>query len=136
MGVAREGPTMAFSCDDCDRDDFRTERGLTAHRTAKHPPQRHGPVAEATNRAIKAARHLEDADCGPVEVLRTLARTIDGIPERPADAPMDNVTIPTYLKFASALGLTPVSRKDLVKPEAGSGSKLAQLRSIQGGRGA
>jgi len=124
---------MAFSCGECGRDDFRTERGLASHCRAKHPPQREGPVFAATELAVSAASHLTDSDAGTVAVLMDLARTIDGMDDRDAEAPLDNVTIPTYLKFSDALGLTPLSRLKLEKPEV-KGGKLAELRSIRGGR--
>jgi hypothetical protein len=124
---------MAFSCEDCGRDDFKSERGLASHRRAKHPPQREGPVFAATELAVKASSHLTDADRGTVAVLMDLARTIDGMDDRDAEAPLDNVTIPTYLKYSDALGLTPLSRLKLEKPEV-RGGKLAELRSIRGGR--
>ncbi|MFW6157064.1 MAG: terminase small subunit [Armatimonadota bacterium] len=129
-------------CDECGRDDFRTERGLNLHVAAKHPPQRDGPVTAATERAIASAAHLDDEMAGTCEVLRVLARTIDGMPDRDPDAPMDNVTIPTYLKYAEALGLTALSRAKLDLPEGRRGSRLDQLRGqtrlrpIQGGKGA
>ena len=124
---------MAFSCDECGRDNFRTGAGLASHRRAKHPPQRDGPVWAATKIALDAADHLSDEDSGTVAVLLDLARTIDGMDDRDAEAPLDNVTIPTYLKFSDALGLTPLSRLKLEKPEV-KGGKLAELRSIRGGR--
>lgn len=123
-------------CDDCGRDDFRTASGLASHRRAKHPPQRHGDVAAATEKALRSADHLTDMDAGTVEVLRTLARTIDGMPERDVEAPMDNVTVPTYLKYATELALTPLARLKLGKTEGEGGGKLAQLRSIKGGQAA
>jgi len=73
-------------------------------------------------------------DDGTVAVLLDLARVIDGMESKDPDAPMDNVTKPTYLKYASELGLTPLSRLKLGKPEDRSGSKLAELRSIRGGK--
>jgi len=54
--------------------------------------------------------------------------------ERPEGSPLDNVTVPTYLKAADMLGLTPAGRLKLGKPKDDKGGKLAQLRAIQGGR--
>lgn len=125
---------MAAICDDCGFK-AKSARGLKLHAAAKHPPQRDGPILAATEQAIDAAEHLTAMDGGAVEVLRDLARTIDGMAERDPEAPLDNVTVPTYLRYAAELGLTPLSRLKLGKPsEDRSGSKLAQLRSIRGGQ--
>lgn len=124
---------MAELCDDCGFA-ARTARGLAMHRAAKHPPQREGDVLKATDAALAAAAHLTDEDAGAVAVLRDLAMTIDGMDERDPEAPLDNVTIPTYLRYAEALGLTPASRAKLGTKEERRGSKLAELRSIRGGQ--
>ena len=94
-------------------------------------------VLEATEASIKAATHLTLLDVGAVEVLRHLARTIDGIgtddedlddnPRKPKS--LDNVTIPTYLKACDALGLTPAGRVRLDEKKEATGGKLALLRS-------
>lgn len=100
-----------------------------------------GDVLAATETALAAADHLTDLDAGAVETLRTLARKIDTeaeLRELALDASredggrppqVDNVSIPTYLKFCDALGLTPAGRTKLgeKKPEA-PGGKLALLR--------
>ncbi|MFO7778029.1 MAG: hypothetical protein R6V28_06745 [Nitriliruptoraceae bacterium] len=125
---------MAHTCDECGRDDFRTATGLTSHIRAKHPPKVEGYVYGQTLQAVQSARHLTPMDDGTVAVLLDLARVIDGMQSKDPDAPMDNVTKPTYLKYASELGLTPLSRLKLGKPEDRSGSKLAELRSIRGGK--
>lgn len=123
------------TCADCGRDDFRSESGLRRHRAAKHPPMVEGVVLAEVDRAVKAADHLTDMDLGTVAVLRDLAKTIDGMPLRDAEAPLDNVTIPTFLKYADALGLTPLSRLKFTKGEERSGSKLAHLRAVRGKAG-
>lgn len=130
-----------YRCDGCGRDDFRTPTGLASHRRAKHPPQVDGPILTAVDRAVEAASHLTPMDAAAVAVLRTLARTIDGMADRDDDAPFDNVTIPTFFKYATELGLTPKGRSAL-DPQGGprSASKLDQLRqagkltAIQGGK--
>lgn len=105
-----------------------------------------GDVEDATEATLKAASHLTDLDLGAVEALRVLARKIDTddalrqaylddsdarqLDRRPLQ--LDNVSIPTYLKFCESLGLTPSGRsKQPVAPAAsgGSGGKLAHLRS-------
>lgn len=90
-------------------------------------------VAKATESAIGAATHLTDMDRGAVEMLRALASAADLIDEsglNPAGK-LDNVTIPTYLRYAESLGLTPAGRARLVekKPEA-KGGKLGRLASV------
>lgn len=124
---------MAFECDECGRDDFRTERGRDQHVARKHPPRREGPITEETRRSLENAKHLTDADAGVASVLVTLAKTIDGMAERDPDAPMDNVTVPTYLKYAESLGLTALSRAKLDLPEERRGSTLGRLRQQRGG---
>ncbi|MDQ3307735.1 MAG: hypothetical protein M3499_05190 [Actinomycetota bacterium] len=99
-------------------------------------------VVEATEMALEAAPHLTETDAGAVEVLRGLAREIDVRDElrefalqwaaetktRPPG--IDNVTVPTYLKFCDALGLTPSGRKALELREAARG-KLAEVRDLR-----
>lgn len=82
-------------------------------------------ISESTERAIAAADHLTDMDAGAVETLRYLAVKIDTeerLRERALEyaaahdekpPPLDNVTIPTYLKYCLALGLVPESRSKL-----------------------
>jgi len=88
-------------------------------------------VVEATETAIEAGTHLTDMDAGAVQMLRELAAAADLIDEsglNPAGK-LDNVTIPTYLRYAESLGLTPAGRARLAekKPE-GPGGKLAVLQ--------
>lgn len=104
-------------------------------------------VAEATEAAIAAASHLTEMDQGTVETLRFLAVKIDTESELRALAlawaeeheqkppAVDNVSIPTYLKFAESLGLTPAGRKVLTEKKQGAqgGGKLAHLRSVHAG---
>jgi len=123
---------MAHPCDACGFQ-ARTASGLKSHQRAKHPPERHGPIAQAVDQAVAGARHLTPMDQATVEVLRRLARTIDGMEDRDADAPMDNVTIPTFLKYSMELGLTPLARLKL-GPQEAAGGKLAQLRAVRGGK--
>ena len=93
-------------------------------------------VFEATERSIAAAikaKRLDDEDAGAVQMLRELARAADLIDENglnPAGK-LDNVTIPTYLRYAESLGLTPAGRARLVekKPEGKSG-KLGRLAAV------
>jgi len=107
-----------------------------------------GSVFDATEQAIASAEHLTAMDEGALEALRTLARKIDDDDalraaylryrlDRGEDESkmkplqLDNVSIPTYLKFCESLGLTPAGRDKLKekKPEA-AGGKLSKLRSV------
>lgn len=102
-----------------------------------------GTVAEATDAAIAAAGHLTEMDAGAIAALRTLARKIDTEQElreaalewaeennaRPPS--VDNVSIPTYLKYCESLGLTPLGRSKATGGEKGGpagGGKLGGLR--------
>ena len=72
-----------------------------------HPPEPILSVVEATRAAIDAA-HLPPTSAGAVAVLLRLADAIDGIDEdglNPAGK-LDNVSVPTYLRYCEALGLT------------------------------
>jgi hypothetical protein len=97
-------------------------------------------VAAETDKAIKAAA-LEDQDHGVAQVLRELAGQVDYLLANDGLSPagkFDNVTIPTYLKYAEALGMTPAARariKAEPKPEAAGGT-LGKLRAIHGGKSA
>lgn len=100
-------------------------------------------VLAATEAAIEAATHLTGADDGAVEALRALARKIDAwdvivewalddaadLDERPRVPQNDNVSLPTYLKFCDALGLTPAGRSKIAeKKREAAGGKLASLQ--------
>lgn len=104
------------------------------------------PVLDATDKAIAAASHLTDMDAGAVEALRTLAMRIDTdddlreayLEARGADAKplqLDNVSIPTYLKYCESLGLTPAGREGKARAPkpAAPVSKLAKLRAVKTG---
>lgn len=115
------------TCSECGFE-AKSARGLKLHTNAKHPPQVEGAVFAAATEAVEEADHITAMDAGTVAVLFTLAKTIDGMGQRDPDAPLDNVTIPTFLKYSTELGLTPLARLRFPKREDGSGSKLAQLR--------
>jgi hypothetical protein len=111
--------------------------------TPPPPPEPPKPVFESvleeTDRAITAAPHLGAMDAGAIAVARELAFTIDQMHDRPSTdidgkaLPLDNVTIPTYLRFCEQLGLTPAGRIKLGDPKTKVGGKLGQLRAIRGG---
>ncbi len=100
-----------------------------------------GEVESATEVAIVAAGHLAKMDAGALETLRTLARKIDTedrlrelalrYAEENGQKPpsVDNVSIPTYLKFCESLGLTPFGRTKLGDgKKEGAGGKLSVLQ--------
>jgi hypothetical protein len=71
---------------------------------------------------------------GWVERWAEWTRDVDGYdeppPSPPKPPPMDNVSIPTYLKFCESLGLTPAGRGRIpggTPKEAGGGGKLGNL---------
>lgn len=96
--------------------------------------RRRGTVADATARSVAAAGHLTKVHDGPVAVLKTLAWLIDEAQRDGIEALQKAAfgTIPTYLKAAHELQLTPAS----VPVEKGKGGarvgKLAHLRSVSG----
>lgn len=95
-------------------------------------------VADETKRSITAASHLTDMDAGAVAVLLGLAGAVDYLLKHDGltpDGKLDNVSIPTYLRYCESLGLTPAGRLKLSekKPDGASG-KLARLRAVEGGR--
>lgn len=85
-------------------------------------------ILEATGAALAAAGHLTEADQAAVAVLLRLAETIDHASERSS---LDNVSIPTFLRFAESLGLTPAGRVKLGLGEAAD-SQVLELRGIAG----
>ena len=101
-------------------------------------------IIEGTEAAIAAAKHLTAQDAGAVEALRLLARKIaawDQIVEwaledaarderRPVVPANDNVSIPTYLKYADALGLTPTGRVGLLADPGKPSKKKSALASV------
>ena len=94
-------------------------------------------VEDETRRAVDAARvegTLTDLDSGVVETLMHIAREIDSLVDGINGAgKLDNVSIPTYLKFSESLGMTPASRVKLAGALARAQSKEAG--GGQGGEG-
>lgn len=87
----------------------------------------------ACEAALRAADHVdaEGADAGTVAALLALARKIDAwdqivewateeAPEgrRPTVPQHDNTSLPTFLRYCEALGLTPGSRRALTGDKA------------------
>lgn len=110
-----------------------------------------GDLLDATNDAIKAAKHLTPMDAGSLEAIRQLALKIDvmdayfdalakdAVESNRRPPSQDNVSIPTYLKYAEALGLTPSGRtKSAIEAPkgAGPGGTLGKLQGLKGGKSA
>lgn len=103
-------------------------------------------VYEESEAAIEAARAnglLEASDDAAVAALLHIADQIDSqIDGLTPSGKLDNVSIPTFLKYCEALGLTPLARQKiqaamLENRKAGdstSGGKLGKLRAIHGGQ--
>lgn len=107
-----------------------------------------GDVRAAFDEAVAAASHLTKMDAGAVAAARALADKIDawdvivqwalddaGDDGRPSVPANDNVALPTFLKYAESLGLTPAGRLKAVAPkkEEDAGGKLGKLLALQGG---
>jgi hypothetical protein len=102
-----------------------------------------GAVLAAFEESVKAAGdRLGKVDAGAVAAARVLARKIDAMEDEPAGVSeegelreerrrsLDNVTLPTYLKFLDALGLTPAGRRLLEQNQTGRPSgKLHAIRA-------
>jgi hypothetical protein len=100
-------------------------------------------VVADTEAAIAAATHLSDMDKGAVAALRVLAAKVDAMADQAAGVsedgelheekrrPIDNVTLPTYLKYCESLGLTPAGRRTLKDGKAGGSAptSLAERRA-------
>lgn len=106
-----------------------------------------GDVRDAFDEAVASAAHLGPIDAAAVAAARALADKIDawdlivewaaddlaGNPRpgaRPAVPQNDNTSLPSFLRYCEALGLTPAARKELepAKEEA-AGGKLTLLRN-------
>lgn len=134
-----------FCDDDC-------RRGRVPRPVALPDPEvKLRPVLAATEEAIaeaKQKKRIGVMDAGALAAIRVLARKIDEEQDRwdycmewaeygrggedppPKPPPMDNVSIPIYLKFCESLGLTPAGRGRIpggTPKEAGGGSTLGNL---------
>ncbi len=107
-------------------------------------------VVEATETALAAAyrdKKLLPADAAAVAALRVLAKKVDALADVEAGVnalgelvegkknpyQLDNVTVPTFLKYLDALGLTPAGRRALAvaskSPEGGGGTRGGRTKS-------
>ena len=109
-------------------------------------------VESETQRAVEAALAdgtLTAKDAGVVETLLHVAREIDSLVHGVNGAgKLDNVSVPTYLKFSEALGLTPSARVKFAGAQAraaglskdgggagGEGAKVSSLEAVRGAAG-
>lgn len=90
-------------------------------------------VVSETERAVAAALQdgsLNEKDAGVVEALMHVAREIDSLVHGVNGAgKLDNVSVPTYLKFSEALGLTPSARVKF----AGAVARASAQSKVSGG---
>lgn len=91
-----------------------------------------GDIRTAIDASITAATHLTDMDKGMVAALRMLADRVDVLAECDwvVDGKLDNVSVPTFLRYCEHLGLSPAGRKSLEAKKEAAGGKLAQLRAV------
>jgi len=91
-------------------------------------------VEGATKRSLAAARADHTAaDDGARAAVLVLARQVDYLIAHDWAAPtgrLDNVTLPTYLRYCDALHLTPASRARADKDEQG-GKAAGKLSSMK-----
>lgn len=96
-------------------------------------------VEDETLRAVDAARAegvLTEKDAGVVKALLHVAREIDSLVDGINGAgKLDNVSVPTYLKFSEALGLTPSSRVKFAGAVARASAQSKEAGGDQGGEG-
>ena len=105
----------------------------------------HETVEEATEAALRNLRPLR-RKAGLVAVIRKLARIIDDLDVDGTNSAgkIDNVTVPTYLKYAEALGMyepaakqTPAASKAVPavpKVDDSPGGKIVALQARAAGR--
>lgn len=86
----------------------------------------------SVDRAVSAGTLDPTLSAGPIAAVLLVAEQLDH-PDFPViDGRLDNVSLPTYLRYCQALGLVPAVETS--GKEAKGGSKLAELRSIEGAR--
>ena len=91
-------------------------------------------VRDAVDQAL-AEMELPAKSRGLVAAIRKMADQIDAIDENglnPAGK-LDNVSLPTFLKYADALGMLPSGAASKPEPEAKPAGKLGGLKVMAGG---
>lgn len=105
-------------------------------------------VYEGFQAAVQAAKHVdaEGVDAGAVAAAAALARKIDAwdvivqwavedaseTESRPKVPANDNTSLPTFLKYCEALGLTPAARKAVGDQPKKEADPLANIKSKRG----
>lgn len=82
----------------------------------------HESVADALERSLRNAKSLRAENAAVVAAARVLAARIDSVCETgfiDENGKLDNVSVPTFLKYCQSLGLTPakVGRPAKARPE-------------------
>lgn len=97
--------------------------------------RRRGYMVDATRASLTAATHLTEVHEGPRAALLTLAWLIDEAQAEGLVALQKAAfgTIPTYLKAADALQITPANPPAKAEGGARRGGRLATLRAVPGG---
>lgn len=102
-------------------------------------------VFDAAVKAVDASSHIDrsGADAGAVEAMLALARKIDAwdvivdwanedaseSDSRPKVPANDNTSLPSFLKYCEALGLTPATRRALVSEVRPAGDAVDELKA-------
>lgn len=102
-------------------------------------------VFDAAVKAVDASAHIDrlGADAGAVEAMLALARKIDAwdvivewanedaseSDSRPKVPANDNTSIPSFLKYCEALGLTPATRRALASEVRPEGDAVDELKA-------
>ena len=105
-------------------------------------------VYESFQASVKAAAHIdaEGVDAGAVAAAGALAQKIDAWDQivqwaiedaaesesRPKVPANDNTSLPTFLKYCEALGLTPMARKAVGGQPEKEADPLASIKSKRG----
>lgn len=94
-------------------------------------------LVESVNRSVSAMPWLAKSDDAAVELARAYATRIDEALDVGEGQEITKALYlgPHLLNTMRAIGGTPEERKKLTEGEEVVGGKLAQLRSIEGGRG-
>ena len=96
-------------------------------------------VSEALERSIRNAKHLRSVHSASVAAARMAARRLDELDANgwEIDGKLDNVTLPTFLKYMDTLGLTPGVSGKQAAPAAGPKprNELAEMRKKLRGAG-
>lgn len=98
-------------------------------RVAEGPVEEEGPILAATRRSVAEA-DLPERFAGAVEVLLDLAALIDAqVDGVGPSGKLDNVSVPTYLRYCDALGLTPAAEARMGSTVEEPDGKLAELEA-------